>query len=212
MSVTRAPYPSAQPVYEAAAAWRDRCLLQERSLFADRAGSELGDARVLVRDFVEQPDLGKDDFLTKIQGQLGRSGGAAVQLAAELLYVHFLIARSDAVSGARKREVVRRVLGLAVDTAPMPDHLAAALDAGLVRPGQAFNSYRWRQFGYLIGFFIAFKELPLAQRRKALTDADAFLAVVAGVEDQGAAIQRHALEHLLFPEVRSRRSGARSPR
>jgi len=201
MSVTRVPYPSAQPGYAAAAQWRDRCLLREGSLFEDRPGSELVDARVLVRDFVEQPDQGKDDFLTKLHGQLSESPASAVQLAAELLFVHFLVARSDAVSGSRKKEVVRRVLSFTEGTSPLPDELASALDAGLVRPGQAFNSYRWRQFGYLIDFFIAFKELPVDQRREALTDSDAFLAVLARVEDQGAAIQRHALEHLLFPEV-----------
>jgi 5-methylcytosine-specific restriction enzyme B len=201
MPATRVPYPSAQPVYDAAARWRDRCLLDERALFADRAGAALADAQTLVRDFVEQPDEGKDDFLTKLQGQLGRSPASAVQLAAELLYVHLLIARADAVSGSRKREIVQRVLSFAADTAPMPAGLAAVLDAGLVRPGQAFNSLRWRQFGYLIEVFALLKQLPEADRRVALADSGQFVAVLDRVDDQGAAIQRHALEHLLFPDV-----------
>jgi len=174
--------------------------MDERSLFADRPGSTLADARVLVRDFVEQPDVGSGDFLTKLRGQLAESGVAAVQLAAELLFVHLLVARSDAVTGGRKRTIVRQVLSFADGTADLPDDLAGTLDAGLVRPGQAFNSYRWRLFGYLIQVFVAIKALPSDQRNAAITSPDQFVAALDNVDDQGAAIQRHALEHLLFPD------------
>lgn len=201
MSRTRIPYPSAQPVYAAAARWRDRCLLDDRSLFADSEGSSVADAQVLVRDFVNQPDVGSDDFLTKLSRQLSQSPASAVQLAAELLYVHFLIARSDTVSGNRKREIVRRVLSFTAGTADMPDDLADALESGLVRAGQAFNSYRWRQFGYLIQVVEFLERLSPTDRRQALGDADRFLTVLDELDDQGAAIQRYALEHLLFPDV-----------
>jgi MoxR-like ATPase len=200
MPVTRIPYPSAQPVYAAAALWRDRCILEDRALFDDRPGSTLADAEVLVSDFVGQPDPGTEDFLTKLRGQLAQSPPSAVQLAAELLYVHLLIALADTVSGPRKRQIVERVLAFAPGSASMPEQLSAALDAGLVRPGQAFNSYRWRQFGYLIEVFTALKRTPPEQRRAAMTDADRFLALLGMVDDQGAWIQRHALEHLLFPD------------
>lgn len=62
-----------------------------------------------MRDFVAQPEEGSEDFLTKLRGQLARCPASAVQLAAELLYVHLLIARADTVSGQRKREIVERV-------------------------------------------------------------------------------------------------------
>lgn len=201
MSRTRVPYPSAQPVYEAAVRWRHRCLLDDRSLFADRVGSTLADAETLIRDFVEQPDHGDDNFLTKLSRQLARSPASAVQLAAELLYVHLLIARSDAVSGGRKREIVNKVLSFNEGTSPLPDDLAAALESGLVRPGQAFNSYRWRQFAYLIELFAALKRLPAHERRETLHEPERFLALVDNVPEQGANTQRHAIEHLLFPDT-----------
>ncbi len=206
MSVTRVPYPSAQPVYDAARRWRDRCILADKALFADgtlfadNEGSRLADAQALVRDFVDQPDLGSGDFLTKLRGQLAASGPGPVQLAAELLYVHLLIAHSEAVTGGRKREIVNRVLQFASNTTPLPADLARALDSGLVRPGQAFNSYRWRLFGYFIEVFTALKAVPLEQRRRLMSDPDAFVTFLDGINDQGALIQRHALEHLLFPD------------
>jgi 5-methylcytosine-specific restriction protein B len=201
MSVPRVPYPSAQPVYAAAALWRDRCLLEDRALFEDRPGSTVSDGQELVRDFVEHPVIGADDFITKLRGQLDRSSVATVQLAAELLFIHLLIARSDTVSGRRKREIVQSVLGFTDGTAGLPLDLAAALDSGLVRPGQAFNSYRWRQFQYLIEVFVAVKMLPDPERRAALADPERFVGVIERVNDQGAGIQRHSLEHLLFPDV-----------
>ena len=136
MSVPRVPYPSAQPVYAAAALWRDRCLLEDRALFEDRPGSTVSDGQELVRDFVEHSVIGADDFITKLRGQLDRSSVATVQLAAELLFIHLLIARSDTVSGRRKREIVQSVLGFTDGTAGLPLDLAAALDSGLVRPGR----------------------------------------------------------------------------
>lgn len=200
MSLNRVPYPSAQPVYAAANYWRQRCLEDDRSLFADAPGSSLADAQVLLRDFVEQPDAGAGDFLSKLRGQLAGSGASEVQLAAELLFVHLLVARSDAVSGDRKRQIVRRTLSFAAGTFDLPNELGVVLDAGLVRPGQAFNTYRWRLFGYLIQVFAELKAIPAEQRAAVVTDPDRFVAALDRVDDQGAAIQRHALEHLLFPD------------
>ena len=93
------------------------------------------DGQALVRDFVEHPVIGADDFITKLRGQLDRSSVSTVQLAAELLFIHLLIARSDTVSGRRKREIVQSVLGFTDGTASLPVDLAVALDSGLVRPG-----------------------------------------------------------------------------
>jgi hypothetical protein len=55
---------------------------------------------------------------------------------------------------------------------------SAALEAGLVRPGQAYNSNRWRQFGYRIEAFAAIKRLPPGQRRAAASHPERFLAVL----------------------------------
>lgn len=201
MPVTRIPFPSAVPVYAAAALWRDRCLIQDLALFEDRRGSELGDAEMLMRDFVDQPDLSAEKFLPKLRLQLASTSSSAVQLAAELLYVHLLIARGSVVSGSRKREIVQEVLGFAPGTASIPTDLGAALDCGLVRPGQAYNSRRWRMLGYLIDVLATIKRLPEAERRRTVEEPARFVSLLDTVPEQGALIQRHALEHLLFPDT-----------
>lgn len=201
MTRTRLPYPSAQPVYDAARRWRDRSLLDDLSLFDDDRIATAANAEILVRDFVDQPDAGKDNFLTKLRGQLSASPPEAVRLAAELLYVHFLVARSTTIGGRTKAEHVRAVLGFAGDGHDIPADLADALESGLVNPGQGYNNYRWRQFSYLIRTVAALKRLPEPARRRALTEPRALLELLDGIEYDGAAIQRYSLEHLLFPDV-----------
>lgn len=92
-----------------------------------------------MRDFVDRPDVGKDSFLTKLRGQLSASQPEAVRLAAELLYVHLLVARSRTVGGAKKLELVRTVLGFAGGGHDVPAELAEASVSGLINPGQGFN-------------------------------------------------------------------------
>jgi 5-methylcytosine-specific restriction enzyme B len=52
----------------------------------------------LYAAFVERPDLGKERFLVKLQGQLADQSADVVQLAAELLYFHLLIASPQTMS------------------------------------------------------------------------------------------------------------------
>lgn len=201
MSATRIPYPTARPIYRAAARWRDVSLLEDRSLFSEGPGSTLADGEALVRDFVASPDTGKGSFLTKLGTQLATTPTGAVQLAAELLYVHLLIARADAVSGAKKREVIDTVLALREGTHATPRDLASALDAGLVRPGTAYGTYRWKLFATLIETFVALKRLPIDERTRVLGDPDAFVSLLEPIDDaEGGQIQKLALQHLLFPD------------
>ncbi|HZL06645.1 MAG TPA: hypothetical protein VFE45_14730, partial [Coriobacteriia bacterium] len=201
MSATRMPYPSAQPVYAAVEEWRDRCLLDDRSLFSGEPGSTLANGEELVRDFVEQPDAGSADFLTKLAGQLAQTSPGAVQLAAELLYVYLLPARSESVGGSTKRRTINRVLDFTPGTAAIPDRLGAVLEAGLVRMGTAYGSYRWKLFAFLIEAFVEIKRLSLEERRRVLADPSAFVVLLDRLDDtKGGAIQKYALEHLLFPD------------
>jgi hypothetical protein len=195
------PYPSSQPVYEAAALWRERCLVADGSLFGGMQSSTLANGQLLVEHFVRNPDQSADDFLTKLKGQIGNLEAGVVQLAAELLFVHLLIADASTITGARKREIVSRVLKFSTGTEDVPDVLGKTLDAGLVSPGQAFLTNRWRQYGYLIEVVTALKSLPEAERARVMSDPVAYLDAISGVSRQGAIIQSSALEHLLFPDT-----------
>jgi len=188
-------------MYAAAELWRDKCLIGDESLFDAPDFAPLGAAQTLVRDFVNQPDTSSDDFITKLSKQLATSGRDAVQLAGELLYVHFLIASTRAVSSKQKQDVVGKVLAIAPDTSPLPASLVEALRGGAALPGTAFGTYRWRLFGYLVDFFHSVKQLDANSRHRILTDPVEFTGFVAEIDDQTAWIQRFAIEHLLFPDT-----------
>lgn len=201
MSISRMPYPSSQPIYDAAALWRDRCLIDDGSLFGTMKSSTLANGQLLIENFVQNPDESSDNFLTKLKGQIGGLAPEAVQLAAELLFVHMLVADASTVTGPRKREIVSRVLKFVPGTAEMPEDLAKTLDAGLVSPGLAFLTNRWRQYAYLIEVLTTLKTLTPQERTTVLSDPVAYIDAVAAVSRQGAAIQSSALEHLLFPDT-----------
>ncbi|MDO8147516.1 AAA family ATPase [Isoptericola sp. b515] len=202
MSATRMPYPTAQPIYEAMARWRDVALLDDRSLFSGEPGSTLADGEALVRDFVRRPDTGSGDFLTKLRSQLTGSPHGAVQLAAELLYIHLLIARPESVGGSRKRQIIKTVVDFRDGLHDVPGDLAGALDAGLVQTGTAFGTYRWKLFATLVEAFVSLKRLPVPERERVLADPDAFVSLLEPIDDsEGGHIQKFALEHLLFPDT-----------
>src|SRR5918993_5557897 len=166
-SSLRVILPSAQPAYAAALRWRDESLVDDRSLFDGRTIDGVGAAAELRTYFIDQPDAGSGDFVSKLRGQLSSASTDTVQVAAELLYLHTLISSTQAISSSTKRKLVDGVVGFRESgTSPIPDSLLAALAGGMAHPGQAYNSFRWKMFSYLIDMFGRVKALPMASRRE----------------------------------------------
>ena len=189
-------------MYAAAARWRDEALIGDRSLFSGQPINGLAAAQELTRDFIESPDATARDFLSKLRDQLAGSSADAVQVAAELLYVHTLIVVSYAFKSKNKVELVNKVAAIRDSgTSPIPEDLLGALKGGVVQPGQAYASYRWKMFAYLIRVFESIKEIPVADREATLTNWEQFQVVLSGIDDQSVWSQRYALEHLLFPDI-----------
>lgn len=100
-----------QPVYAAAERFVDQALRRDGSLFTpSRAIWTLENARDLHKRFVEAPDLSKASFVAKLENQLAGAPPDTIQLAAELIYVHFSIAAN--IGGAAKRRLIDDLLEL----------------------------------------------------------------------------------------------------
>jgi 5-methylcytosine-specific restriction enzyme B len=187
-------------IYAAAGRFVDAALREDDSLFtpgvAVWAKTNLDD---LYARFVAHPDESSDAFLVKFQRQLAGAPDSTVQLAAEVLYVHFLIA---SMSGAAKRAVIEPVLGWMHEPVTIPSDLDAALDDGIASPGTAFHTRRPFQLGFVIEFARAWKALPADRREAALQDGWVFKDVVFAVPmPKGAYTQREALLHLVHPDT-----------
>lgn len=187
-------------VYNAADQWVDRCLRRDDSLFTP--GRAIWSASViqdLHERFVERPDESNRDFMMKFREQLAGAPPETVQLAAEILYVHFLIARS--VSAKRKRDVIEQVLAWSAVPVPIPVDLAGALDHGLAGVGTDFNTYRPFLLMVIVEFARLWKGLASAARDAALTDPWEFKRLLFSVTGTAALLQQHPLLHLAFPDT-----------
>src|SRR3954463_14205770 len=91
----RVVLPSAQPLYAAAERWRDQALIDDRSLFSGEPLDVHAATDGLLRHFVNNLEEGTGSFLSKLKHQIGPAEPEAVQVAAELLYVHSLVVSTD---------------------------------------------------------------------------------------------------------------------
>jgi hypothetical protein len=100
----RIAWPSVQPMYAAARRWRDEALVNDRSLFDGRRIDGVAAADELIAFYVNNPDLGSGTFASKLKAQLADASDDAIQVAAELLYVHTLVASTTTWSARSKAE------------------------------------------------------------------------------------------------------------
>lgn len=187
-------------IYTAAAGFVDAALREDGSLFTPGVVIwSMANLDDLHARFVAHPDESSDAFLVKFQRQLADAPDQTIQLAAETLFVHFLIAH---MSASAKRAVIDPVLGWMQEPVTIPADLNAALDDGIASPGTAFHTRRPFQLGLIIEFARAWKALPADRRDAALRDPWAFKDALWAVPmPKGSFTQREALLHLVHPDT-----------
>lgn len=193
----------AQLVYGAAEQFVERGLRNDDSLFTPGRSIWTADNAENLREyFVENPIGGGDlKFDEKLAVQLTDAPDEAIQLMAELLFVHFLIANKECIGGGPKRSLIQGVLDIMEAPVAMPEDLWRALDDGLAHPGPAFLTYRPFMLYFLLDFVREWKTLDSAQKERLLEDGWAFRELLFRIETSKARTQRHALLHLVHPDV-----------
>jgi 5-methylcytosine-specific restriction enzyme B len=199
--VARAHRPEDALLYDLAAEWVGRCLLDDGSLFDDSRERlwSLANFKRLREVFNEQPDESSDPFLVKLSRQLAGASDDLVLLFAELLYIH-LFAAND-IGGAAKRDNVTAVLAQMTDGVDLPLRFDERLERGLVSTGVAYKTYRPQQLWLFIDVVIALKSLSPQERRTTLEDPWRFKDLVHRVPQEAAFTQRNVLLHLVHPEA-----------
>ena len=128
----------------------------------------------LRRCFVEKPDQGGDDFLTKLQRQLSDAPDEAIVLAAELLYLNMLPLHERQIGRPAKRHILTTVLSWVKTGSPeVPQDLDDAM-AGFINGGMAFLSLRWAQLQFLILLVGELLQADPSARESLLTLPSAF--------------------------------------
>lgn len=195
------PHYATAALYEAAAAWSDRCLLAGGSLLG--ASSDLWSKEYLdelYTRFVRNPNEGEGNFQNKLRSQLARATPGAIQLMAEIVWLALLFPSN--IGPAKKRQSIAEIWswsGAQLDL-NLP-YLADEVLGGIGSAGTAYNTHRWRELAFLVEVVRALRALPEAEQRAISTNGERF---VAWLERQPGAVSRQLLNilpHLLFPDV-----------
>ena len=192
--------PAKQPAYDAARRFVEVGLRRDGSLFLpDRQVWSASTLEDLHTRFNLAPDVSDSSFEEKFAVQLEGAPAATIQLAAEIVFVHFLIPRD--IGPKAKRRLVELILGWSPDPISIPDDLQDAFSTGVCNTGVAFNTYRPNQLWFLIDTARAWKTLAAERQSELLADPWAFKDWVEAVPQKAAYTQRQGLLHLVFPEI-----------
>jgi 5-methylcytosine-specific restriction enzyme B len=129
------------PILAAAERWIQTCLVEDGSVFLPDSRWTASLVDEVYRAFVEHPDFGDDDFITKLKGQMKSGSPPAKQLMAELLWALLLFPSN--MKPRTKRQQVRDIWAgsgqeLAENHPLLDDRVLVGIGSG----GPGFNNYR----------------------------------------------------------------------
>ncbi len=149
--------------------------------------------------FVEHPDVGEDDFMTKLKGQMKNASPHAQQLMAEMLWALLLFPSN--MKARTKRQQVRELWALSgQQLAENHPFLCDNVLIGIGSGGPGFNNYRPDEMTFLIALTHDLKQKEEQERRRILVNYDAFVNWIGSVPQKGSRQFRHMLRFFAFPD------------
>ncbi len=102
---------------------------------------------------------------------------------------------------ANKRETVETIWSWSDESFDRHSRwLSDAVLTGAGSAGTAFNTQRWRELRFFVGFIEAFRKLESELRAAILADGWKFAAWINDVPDAGSRQLRHMMMYLMFPD------------
>ena len=191
-----------EPVYDAAQRWVDVALRTDDSLFTP--GNPIWSLQNLTdfhQRFVVPTSAPGSGFFDKLKALLLGAPRETIQLAAEILYVHYLIAAPPAIGGRNKRERLSLVLSWGDPDISVPSHLDSVLDSGVLFPGPAFGASKPAHIEFIAEFVLHWKRLPDERQSIALRDPWSFMDEIKAVVVPKAGLQTESILHLTYPDT-----------
>lgn len=185
-------------LFVAANHWRDNALLNDGSVFTNRALWAEHNLAELYRYFVDRPDEGGDSFLEKFQRQLAPASAAVKQLAAEIQWLLWL-APSNVNAGTKQQEI-EEIWSWSGEPLPSSRWLSMDTLAGVGSAGQGILLYRWKELAYIIRAVQAFKNLDALERERVSRDGWELARWLERVQESNQRQFRHMLLYMLFPD------------
>lgn len=195
-------FPNAAQVFDAADKFKQRCLLDQQSLFLD--GQTLWTAehfQALIDNYVKQPDVGDGGFYDKLASQLATCQALDVALMAEVFWIVQLGPTN--LRAPTKAKTLERIWNMK-PTAPFPANslfLATPVLSGLGSAGPGYNQYLWMEIVFAVEAFAVFVTKPHAERETLLNDAQGFAQWLDSIPSGKGRQLYHTLCHVLFPDT-----------
>lgn len=185
-------------IYDAAAAFKERCLIRDDSLFTPGSGVWTPAHVRAAGERAGAEHSGSGSFIERLASQLEGLQPSEIQVGAELLYV-LLLPELD-TGGAKKREHISRILAMLPTRVVLPPEVDAALDAGGAANFVAAKAHRYAWLRFFAALFTRLKDMPEHERRSILDAPWQLRALVDEVRTSTDAMQANAFLHLLFPQ------------
>lgn len=195
-------FPNAAQVFDAADKFKQRCLLDQQSLFLDDQTLWTAEHfQALIDNYVKQPDVGDGGFYDKLASQLATCQALDVALMAEVFWIVQLGPTN--LRAPTKAKTLERIWNMK-PTAPFPANslfLATPVLSGLGSAGPGYNQYLWMEIVFAVEAFAAFVIKPHAERETLLNDAQGFAQWLDGIPSGKGRQLYHTLCHVLFPDT-----------
>ena len=205
MSRSRCEFPDKSyfgDILDAAEAWRNRCFMEDGSIFSDAPLwtpdniDKLQD-RFTGDNLIEGKEL---SFFEKCEKQLEGAEPEVVQLAAEAFWFLYLVPLARLIKPETKRSNIKWIWELSSLPMPESDYLADSTLKGIAHPGSQYLPGLYLQLFSLLDIVAKWKSLP--DDRKARLTGHAHWNFAEWVDSQveGNPQIRHAILFFLHPD------------
>ena len=196
-------FKDAEQILAAAKQWKHRCLLDEQSLFTDRAlwtRPIFRELQALYTEARDDPSSGR--FVDKLMGQLELASSDAKCLWSEMAWVYRLIQHRKSMGSQKKREWIDYFWNRSGRDFPEDHELLSdtLLGAGVANPGAAYNMQAWREIRFFVIAMLRWLSLERNERESLLGRPWDFASWLDETEFAAGSMFRHALLFLLFSD------------
>jgi MoxR-like ATPase len=153
-----ARHPGADAVYECADRFRQRCLVEGRSLlWPERAAWTAENLSIFDEAYLGHPDEGPGTFQKKWQRQLANVPDDVICIAADIMAFYCLMPKSSSIGPKAKTALVLDIAGWRPGVLEIADAqihlLQGAFADGIAKVGTFYNTGRFGETEFLLTFF-----------------------------------------------------------